>query len=508
MPYKFIRLTSETLARNKTISDGSSFQNSSVQSWVNDHPSDPSLYEVTGECEARMKKKKNPHPQLIPPSYITLHQAEFLSQIPPKKCSKPGHLPKARNKRPRLAVISGNSMNPPDKADDDTPAAGVKSRARHAPRTFFHQAFSLPTSHGSQDFPRSGSSYVTSSEQTPRSSETKSTATSVKKRGPSPARTRKALQCADIPVSYVLIGEDSSISKDARRLLAITSDQRPAKDVVPPNLRQSLHKYLAGLYSEDYANSVILTQDFTHIQPDLEEHYLWRRVSQILRNAESCHIQNSPEPEWTGKVHCPLFELVLNNPDRRPGEVDHHVVTTARIADKTLLPGTAKYNRICQSKMVDICMVINPTRELSHRIRQRIRDGNLDSINQSNAAHLLYKPIGISVETKTPGTGQAEAENQVATWVFAHFTNLERIRRGGDPLPNLPLIIVQGHHWQLKIAEMIPDQELLIYHGFNIGDTASHLGIFRLRHALSQLARWISTTYQPWFEKNVLCNED
>ncbi|KAL8711530.1 MAG: hypothetical protein Q9225_007095 [Loekoesia sp. 1 TL-2023] len=554
MPY--LRLTSDTLGLNETL-DHPTSSVSSIESWVNGHPNDSAFYERAVEPSAKKRRA-----QLISSSPLHSHEHEYENV---KRQKRQQHPPvRRRAKRVGLASISGNRMGPPNPPQTGGPASTAKNRSRNQSRpsttpspkknrgrpaeddpaedtprgnstTFTSQSarnrehmtaspapirrpqtsqtlnilestpvLPMPGPQRQQPAPQSYQKPAAGSNEHDTTSE--KSGTSSPSRPKSPAKDSSALQLADIPVNYVQFGSPGpTLPEAAIELIEDIEILGDGSAAVPPNLKQSVSNYLMCHYGKStrYVNRLFPASSFSSVEPDLEEHYLWRRVIEISRNATRCRDDESSEPGWNSMVHSPLMELALGGA-RETAEVWFHNVTTARITDTSLLPGITANATKSQSKMVDFAMVVRPSKDLEKRIKQRIRDTGKISINHTDAAYLLYQPIGVSIETKRAGIDEPTAKNQLATWVFAHFEKLEQLRHGDAPLPYLPLVMIQGHGWKFLIAHKPSPEEVLIYRDIDIGNTGTVLGIFQLLEALRRLAQWMDREYKPWFVENVL----
>lgn len=85
----------------------------------------------------------------------------------------------------------------------------------------------------------------------------------------------------------------------------------------------------------------------------------------------------------------------------------------------------------------------------------------IDSLNQSMYAPLRYNPIAVSIKTTLPGEHWDRAQRHVAIWAAAQYNKLEGLlARVAKHLPEiekvqllpLPLIIIQGHDWNLLMV--------------------------------------------------------
>lgn len=127
--------------------------------------------------------------------------------------------------------------------------------------------------------------------------------------------------------------------------------------------------------------------------------------------------------------------------------------------------------RFAPDKKIDFCVYLDPHHDpndsniASTVDTVRARLPGL-SINPTDDLSLLNNPIAIPIETKRPGEGLDTANLQVATFLTAHLTLLQRLVDAGasvpidegekapsvDDLGFLPGLIVQGNTWNFIAA--------------------------------------------------------
>lgn len=204
--------------------------------------------------------------------------------------------------------------------------------------------------------------------------------------------------------------------------------------------------------------------------------------------------------------------------------------------------------------MVDYALVICPPRSLDQRSLEKRIINKLRSftsplssfyqpidqltINHTKAEYLRFKPIAVSIETKRADAGDEEAGKiQLGMWAGAQYRKLKQLTENGvgdefrqmGPLgqsstthakskvnyPILPLVLVHGHDWKLKIASLVEgecdeatgqrqEDQVLIHGDWVMGDTRGILGVYKLVEGLRALAAWTRDVYRPWFVENVL----
>ncbi|MCJ1279787.1 hypothetical protein MMC21_007611 [Puttea exsequens] len=228
----------------------------------------------------------------------------------------------------------------------------------------------------------------------------------------------------------------------------------------------------------------------------------------VDRARESANLELS-EPSWNTEVVAPLLRLALT------GDWNEHVwyrdVTVAKITDPTLLPKSASGGYL-QSKMVDYALVLNryAEGEFHDRIAAKLWADQAQarakdikkSINHTDTEYMCFSPIVISMETKKGLISEGELRVQLALWVSAHFKRLSQLCPGATLLP-LPLLSTQGHEWKLMLA-CPRDGNFYILRDIELGATRGAIGIYSIIAALRRLAKWTIDDYIPWFEKNIL----
>ncbi|KAL8705946.1 MAG: hypothetical protein Q9201_000940 [Fulgogasparrea decipioides] len=329
-------------------------------------------------------------------------------------------------------------------------------------------------------------------------------------RSKSPSKEGNDLQRVDVPVDFIEFGTPGyPLTPEARDLRRDIVRLGHSSAVIPEQLKS----LVIGFQVDECDDDRELLEESCGIAgsgptangpaPTTEDIDLLKRTIAIRKNAMRCRNTKAAEPEWNSAVHYPLIQLALEGYWDDAG-IWFHDVTTARISDSSLLPGLAVKAKRNQSKMVDYSMIIRPSEHTLERIKQRIIDANDFSINQSDAEYLRFQPISVNVETKRAAISELTANTQLATWVFAQFEKLERLRWGISSIPILPLIMVQGHEWKLLMAHKATPKQVIIYRDLKIGETASLPGIFQVLATLKRLARWTNEEYRTWFENNVL----
>lgn len=170
-------------------------------------------------------------------------------------------------------------------------------------------------------------------------------------------------------------------------------------------------------------------------------------------------------------------------------------------------------------KKIDFCVYLDPRYDtIDTNIASQVDSVRarlpLLSINPTDDLSLLSNPIAISIETKRPGEGLDTANLQVATFLTAHLTILQRLVDAGaaipvdegekmpsvDDLGFLPGLIVQGNTWNF-VAASRQDSRIIIWSETSLGSTGDIFGIYQIIASLQLLREWINATYWPWLRR-------
>lgn len=213
----------------------------------------------------------------------------------------------------------------------------------------------------------------------------------------------------------------------------------------------------------------------------------------ILGFSLDCQRENRAEAAWNAYVHLRVLQLAL----KRNTTVRECHVTAARVApafqprDQALLAQrssssasvssdasqadtpsaagdsvgkAAKGSGATVHKMVDFALVLSlADNPFAAKVRDVVNTQCLgrDSINQSTYDELRYRPIGVSIETKTSTGSLEEGRLQLGAWTAAwhrrvlDLLGLDAAGSGnvGDfRVITLPLIMVQDDKWEVWFA--------------------------------------------------------
>ncbi|RKK89850.1 hypothetical protein BFJ71_g11994 [Fusarium oxysporum] len=154
--------------------------------------------------------------------------------------------------------------------------------------------------------------------------------------------------------------------------------------------------------------------------------------------------------------------------------------------------------RFAPDKKIDFCVYLDPHHDPNNAniastvdtFRSRLPGL---SINPTDDLSLLSNPIAIPIETKRPGEGLDTANFQVATFLTAHLTLLQRLVDAGASVPGgdgekapsvddlgfLPGLIVQGNRWNF-IAASRQDSRIVIWSETSLGSTGDIFDIYQI----------------------------
>ena len=237
-----------------------------------------------------------------------------------------------------------------------------------------------------------------------------------------------------------------------------------------------------------------------------DDFLLWHTVKTLQKAAMDCRNDGVSESEWNSAVNYPLLKLALKGHYENRG-IGVYDVSTARIGDKSLLPGNGTKALKNESKMVDLAMVIRvkPTSTMRKDIFDLLRATNQLSVNPSQAQYLRFSPIAMPMETKATREGEPKANLQLATWIHCQFEIMTRLSRRESELPIMPMLMIQAHSWYLLIAHKWQDEIIIFREAqLSIEGTKSIIGIFQLLESLKRLASWTHHDFRKWYARNIL----
>jgi len=126
--------------------------------------------------------------------------------------------------------------------------------------------------------------------------------------------------------------------------------------------------------------------------------------------------------------------------------------TTARVI-ASLVPRHISGDSL-KAIMVDYSINLKPSEKMGDRIRQLLQTqpSDLQAINQTAYGPVRYRPIAISIETKTLDASEQEARMQLGMWTAAYFNRIRSFTNEDLEMPTLPQLYSFGPQWSLLFA--------------------------------------------------------
>ncbi|MCJ1278995.1 hypothetical protein MMC21_006816 [Puttea exsequens] len=483
----------------------------SIHTWLDSHPSSVDDYEIATSIYRTLEKtRRRPAKQRsrvalgqISGNRMASNQASPQRRQPPRKANRTPSPSKDPAKGPTVE-LTGNPSKSPQKLVA-VRKKGSKTRGK-VPSLGVTPKLDQPSS--SRDGASSTTQSLDDVTDDISTSHPPSDATgSVRNR--SPVRHGGDLKLAETPVLYKTFHKHSKLlPQEMVKLMQDMEDIGLGVGVVPQLIRakiESVHgRKLHDMFFQSEHNAKQATPPNS-----LNDNHFWARALEVLDKATACASERLSESSWNDDVHSTILDLALRGEWESKG-IWYYNVTSAKISVTSLLLKTAGITN--QSKMVDYVLVQKEPEEAQSAIRvllASLHSKSKSSLNQTNAHYVKHHPIGVSAETKA---GPNETMAQLGTWVTAQFEKLRQLIYEGDErgdLKPLPLLLVQGHHWKLKIAVFNTEKNNVdVFEDVELGSTNTALGVYRIVAAVRRLARWIHEEYWPWFKLDVLGLED
>ncbi|KAL8380718.1 hypothetical protein RB595_005141 [Gaeumannomyces hyphopodioides] len=237
----------------------------------------------------------------------------------------------------------------------------------------------------------------------------------------------------------------------------------------------------------------------------------WRQVDAFLaiqQEALECENQGRGELDWNVLVHSQGLRLAAGSTDCG---VAYEPIMSAGIANQWLpemanRPTAAKVKDVASGKMVDFALVLDLTKRrpanaaLAKAVIETVTsqlEGSR-SINQTMYEPLAFKPIGVSIKTKTIVSAGGNGSVQLGIWVAAwhrRVAELLLVPPGG--IITLPLLRCHGHGWDLYFA-CDRGNEIEVIGPISMGGTQDLLSLYSLHACLRQLCEWVGGPFREW----------
>ncbi|KAK7432213.1 hypothetical protein QQZ08_001158 [Neonectria magnoliae] len=305
-----------------------------------------------------------------------------------------------------------------------------------------------------------------------RSTKTSTTGASKSARSRSPVKNMADLALAEKPVRFTYLKSRGDLPADVKNLLNHIKTVGSGRGIVPVPVVDIVQDSL-GVMDPDVTddnsysrNPWVVGNGADDISWDVNDEF--KTLQKVAHRTELCISENVSEASWNTRVHDLLLDVALTP---FHGCVSHWDVTRAPIT-KTYLPRHGSGIDL-QAKMVDFCITLDgePTRR---QVVEHLRSANHKSISHSDYQPLRFRPIAISIETKTPDGSTEEAKAQLSVWTSAYILRLRELTATSQKAAGLgitlPVINIKGGQWELLLAVDYLDRIEILQVGA-IGDT-------------------------------------
>lgn len=291
-----------------------------------------------------------------------------------------------------------------------------------------------------------------------------------------PVRTPADLHMAETPVHTVSFSSQDQVPPSLHSLIHASRRIRKGHKTIPISVAEQVAATVDASDAEVDESWLVDTgdyalQDEALITAELVE------LQSIAAASEEGRKDGAHEVVWNEEVHARLLAVALA-PFR--GRLRHKNVTTVDIlpeylpkANNTALPlseaastGTVSLAAsqtgatTLQTKRVDYVIVLDDeqVRTASFNLlrRQFGTPAAAESVNHVVDHNFLrYRPIAVSIETKSPDGSELGGITQLGMWAAAHAMRLRAARGGGGGSDDqtqlaLPLLLVSGSMWYLR----------------------------------------------------------
>ncbi|KAH6691794.1 hypothetical protein BKA61DRAFT_625196 [Leptodontidium sp. MPI-SDFR-AT-0119] len=392
------------------------------------------------------------------------------------------------HQKKRRQVLETDAMNP------ESPNRALRSSSR-AKSTKEKSAYTASINNASA----SSLVKLTSATTLSQSSTWSGSKSPTRARSRSPAKTVHDLENADPPTIYLQMRHpDTEVPTSVRNLNNnVMRAGRRGKGLLPGSIRSLLTPHLDDCDAED--------DDLFDDVADEAAQDMFRDILRIHTKARICFESDKPEASWGEEVVRPLLDLAISRTNSR-AIVEN--VTSTNIQPTTLIPrGSGVEGLLYEGKRVDYGLFVEPTKEEARQVKERLKrlpDGEVWSINQTEAYYLREKPLFSSIELKKSRSSD-DPLLQLAIWNSALFQRLEGLldlTGKGDSVLPIPSVTVCGHNWQVCYSYIEEDGCTRMLRGMvDIGSTIDIVGIYRILRALEVIGLYGVEEYWPWLSR-------
>lgn len=312
-----------------------------------------------------------------------------------------------------------------------------------------------------------------------------------KRRRTSPVKRMADLKLADKPVVSDFLDDASQLPPAAIPLYQRLRRISIGRDILPRAIQDDVAASLTVNEDPYLPESSLYHHSPTSWHPRTAEqqHEELGRLRHICELTRFCNSEQVSEPTWNARVHSPLLELALETfflapasamqqesqsqptpPPARSRRGDNPVsfwdVTVATIEKRYIPQHTSGSN--LEAKMVDFCMTLSsPAVQRGARAMLSREGREARSVNHTAYAPVCLRPIGVSIETKTPDGSVDEGKAQLSVWAAAYLLRVQsaiqttaamttsqdrRAPVAPTDIPPLPMLLVSGSVWQLHFT--------------------------------------------------------
>ena len=299
------------------------------------------------------------------------------------------------------------------------------------------------------------------------------------------------LKLADKPVVSDFLDDASQLPPAAIPLYQRLRRISIGRDILPRAIQDDVAASLTVNEDPYLPESSLYHHSPTSWHPRTAEqqHEELGRLRHICELTRFCNSEQVSEPTWNARVHSPLLELALETfflapasamqqesqsqptpPPARSRRGDNPVsfwdVTVATIEKRYIPQHTSGSN--LEAKMVDFCMTLSsPAVQRGARAMLSREGREARSVNHTAYAPVCLRPIGVSIETKTPDGSVDEGKAQLSVWAAAYLLRVQsaiqttaamttsqdrRAPVAPTDIPPLPMLLVSGSVWQLHFT--------------------------------------------------------
>lgn len=342
--------------------------------------------------------------------------------------------------------------------------------------------------------------------------------------------------------------------KELEMLVKPIRIEKPRTATLPPDMRslytsvQQIVEYSSAFVpveAQKAINEYTLAVDMVPFPPSLfkvqegdqdahavaEEERELESLLEIVAGANKCDEEGLSKFSWNIEVHAALLKLATR---KTPG-VSQYEIISARISQQWLPPirtdatwafprswvtpspvssrstssTTASSNNndpVAAGRMVDFGFFMETkSTQLEQVISALTLQSAHHSVNHSNYSPLRSLPLGVSIETKSPGATE-KGLIQLAIWTAAWFQRMEHWLQSSTyrqtkfaMLQAVPAVLVNGHSWRLLFFCNRGDYFACVGE-IPMGETTTLTGTYKVLAVLRLLVRWVDKDLREWFE--------